>query len=312
MICLDIETVPAARDRIEAQMPDEIRNPVMPEELERPTKPDFSEKCPKYASAKDSLEKRAAWIADAERKWQAKLDADIQKWMDKANTAKEAFVSRAALDARLGHAKLVGIRDTDAEIDRVYVWEESAEQASRLMTWYRSLPPHHTGYWYNGRILAIMIFPTEAGMIDAALKQLEKSLAPERPAPFGRLDEKEKCVTYFGHYFDFPFLYRRSWILGVPHVPFFLRGRFYEPYMIDLHDVWQFGDRSEVSGGLQGMSDTLGLAMRKHADSAAFHEVYAKDPSDGVLHLLGDLDMTEGSAQMMGILKPRRASDPLP
>lgn len=65
-IYCDIETVPADTATLEAQMPDEIRSPVMPGEIENPREPSWDEKCPKYGG---DAERRDAWIAAAIKKW---------------------------------------------------------------------------------------------------------------------------------------------------------------------------------------------------------------------------------------------------
>jgi hypothetical protein len=69
-IFCDIETIPADTATLEALMPEEIRSPVMPEELKNPSEPDWKAKCPKYGGDE---ERRATWMAEAQRKWQVTI-----------------------------------------------------------------------------------------------------------------------------------------------------------------------------------------------------------------------------------------------
>lgn len=317
-IVCDIETVPQDREQIEKRMPEEVRNPVMPEELANPEEPNFSEKCPKYASIKDTKERelrKVFWIEAQQRKWQAKCAADRSKWEQNAAEARERFFSHAALDARLGHAKLIGVKDTHLNVRSIYAWEPDAERAGKLRKWLATLPRggvHSESQFdsqFKGAELCLNLFMREGDMLTQFFDDFVLALNPtgEQPNEKHLLPwtdaTRPNVVTYFGNTFDFPFLFRRAWILGVRANPsIMMQGRYFDRRFIDLHERWQMGDRGEASGGLDGLLDSLQVEHAKTQDGASFHEWYAKDPVEGICYLANELDATHAAGVRMGAI----------
>lgn len=294
---IDIETIGQAPEVLEARMPEELRNPVMPESIANPPEVDLSG-CPKYASCKSEVERNArqeAWCEDKTLKANKAHQEARQKWELGVMEARTKFTQNAALDARLGHAKLIGMKDAATGESVVFVWEADPAQMSRIRAWYRS-----------GKFpekLTIRPFMTEGEMLTDFFTVFACRM--EGPA-FGESYEKGQCVTYCGNSFDFPFLYRRSWLTGAPQVPLYRRGRYWdESRMVDLRDIWTFGSREDKdrSGGLDNMAAALGYERPKLHHGADFHRFYQEDPTEGIAYLLGDLTATEHCARKMGVVR---------
>lgn len=334
MLILDIETIPQAAEVLREKMPEELRNPQMPPDLENPAEPDWQEKCPAYslpelikkreaadeavrnnedeekgaklrgaaiaASAREdeARAKRNRWIEENAAKWKAQQEAAVEKWRLGIFEEKQRFIQNAALDARLGHAKLIGLRDTEKSLDRVFIWEPDLERVRVIRKWAASLESvmvdGNRRTMFRGRQIELLEYREEATMLRSFYRTLRTW---EDNEPEGEL------ATYYGKQFDLPFLYRRSWILGHPQRANLMEGRFWDRRVLDLHDAWQMGCRDERSGGLEGLARSLGYTGAKSRDGATFWEWYQRDPSEGVCYLLNDLDMTEFSALRMGVLE---------
>lgn len=94
--------------------------------------------------------------------------------------------------------------------------------------------------------------------------------------------------------FDFPFLMRRSWALGIK-VPAWPRdGRYWSRYIIDLREVWQLGDRM-AKGSLDSVSRHLGLG-RKTGNGKDFAAILEADPDAAIAYLKNDVNLVRGIA----------------
>lgn len=303
---IDVESVPAAPEVLEARMPEELRNPVIPESIANPAPPLFSEGCPAYASIKDDdarEAKREAWMTAKMDKWQMAAQEARQKWELSIMEARTKFTQNAALDAKLGHAKLIGMKDAEDGTVTVWVWEQNPKQMSRIRAWERS-KEFPTG-------LLILPFMEEGDMIAAFFSEF-KTVMESGDSHFKAFSNepivqgRNQCVTYCGNSFDFPFLYRRSWLTGAPQVPLYRRGRYWdESRMVDLRDLWTFGSREDKdrSGGLDNLAAALGYERPKLHHGADFHRFYQEDPTEGIAYLLSDLDCTLFAARKMGVVR---------
>jgi hypothetical protein len=296
---IDVESVPASTEFLESRMPEEIRNPQMPENLLNPPSVDYSA-CPKYVNIKDETErqrKQGEWCSERKEKHERSVQDARQKWQLSAMEARTRFVQNAALDAKLGHVKLIGAKDLWAGVTNVYVWEPDPKQIARIRAWVNS------DKFPEG--VNIRPFMTE----DKMLKEFFEDFAHVMSRTSDTLDlrrDEMQCVTYCGNSFDFPFMYRRSWILGCPQAPMFRRGRYWdETRMVDLRDIWTFGSREEKdrSGGLDNMTAALGYERAKIHDGANFHRIYEEDPTEGITYNLLDLEQTTFAARKMGIIR---------
>lgn len=119
----------------------------------------------------------------------------------------------------------------------------------------------------------------------------------------------KRLVTFCGHRFDFPFLARRSWALGVP-VPLWFpnRGRFPWPSFIDLAELWSCGDRGETIS-LDRLARLCGLPG-KTGSGDQFSLLWANDREAAIRYLETDLRLTLTLAHRILADIPDR--DPLP
>ena len=108
-------------------------------------------------------------------------------------------------------------------------------------------------------------------------------------------------VTYNGHLFDLPFLCRRSMLCGVPVPAWVRRGRYWCDSFVDLREVWQFGDRSAATGGLDGLAKAFGLSG-KNGSGKHFAALWESDRAAAESYLLNDLKLTAAIARKMGVL----------
>lgn len=117
------------------------------------------------------------------------------------------------------------------------------------------------------------------------------------------LDDKaagEITVTFCGHRFDFPFLARRSWALGVAVPEWFPRdGRFPRHAFYDLAELWQCGDRTETIS-LDRLARVLGLPG-KTGDGADFARLFREDRPAALAYLENDLKLTRAIFERVSV-----------
>lgn len=267
---------------------------------------------------REAQSKREKWIEENRGKWSSKLRDDRAKWELGVMEGKAKFVREAALDARLGHAKLLGLRDTLRNTTQIFIWEPDKATIQKVRNWFAALPLVTEGgkaRKYRDTSLVLMEFREEKAMVSAFIAGLKEAMDPmgepgdveEMPRGWRREQAiRPDLVTYFGNTFDLPFMFRRAWVLGLPVAVPFRRGRYWEERIIDLHELWQFGDRQETVGGLDGLSAALGYKGAKLNDGQTFGEWYYRDPVEGVVYLINDLDLTQENGVKMGVIHPPR------
>lgn len=285
----DEETIPLPEPQLLELMPDHIRTPIMPEAIKNPPLVDLS-KCPVYGG---DTAKQAAWKDDKEAKWIHETNNARALWEEKAIEAKQRFIDDAALSPITASVKLVGIKDLLHGIAHIFM--VGVTQAEVLKTF---IEP-------QGRLYPCVVefhpYATEAEMLSA----LSTAINSGAVIPGSNDQESDfKLVTFFGNGFDFPFIFKRCWILGAV-VPWLLRkGRYWnDAISADLHDVFTFGDRSQKTGGLDQVAKLLGT-RRKSGSGEQFYQLWASDSVAAVLYLLDDLSVTEEAAIKMGVVRP--------
>lgn len=336
-LVIDIESVPKPHAEILAAMPDAIKNPFCPEAIRNPVEPDWKGDCPAYslpgllekqtaaraefdaiksvpdakgfdkikatldkadAAVTDAEAKRAAWIKEKSEAWKSKNSAALAKFNFDADEARLKFIGGAALDARLCHVKLIGVRDTWKGSTTIFVFEPDKAKVEALIAFAKK--------GHRGKAVIIAPAMLEKQNLKAFFASFQKAMNTARVITReglegGHSETLPDCVTYFGNTWDFPLMYRKAWILGLPIEPMFRRGRYFTDRMIDLHELWQMGDNRLSVGGLDGLAAALDVPVAKLGDGASFHKFYDADPTDGLAYLLGDLDVTEESARRMGV-----------
>jgi uncharacterized protein YprB with RNaseH-like and TPR domain len=98
-------------------------------------------------------------------------------------------------------------------------------------------------------------------------------------------------VTFNGHTFDLPFIFRRCWAHQMQPPAHLRSGRYWSAYSLDLREVWQMGDRM-AKGSLDSVCQALGLG-KKTGDGAEFAVLIKTDPDAAIAYLRNDLVLTE-------------------
>lgn len=111
----------------------------------------------------------------------------------------------------------------------------------------------------------------------------------------GHFDWVGHCIKNF----DFPFLVRRSWILGIKP-PRIMKGRYYLDTILDTMEAWSCGNyRDTIS--LDNLCKAFGLPG-KNGSGKDFAELYAKDPNKALQYLKDDLKITKDAAISMQLI----------
>lgn len=329
---LDVETVPLPEETLLALMPNHLANPVMTPDIANPAMPEelaqsvveyvalteaeLMDGCPAYKSkafpngdpekkkkyASERLAKavsnhevaqgkrttkRAEWFESAENKKMA--------WEERQIEAKQKFIDDAALSATTGSVKLIGLRDYVKKETFIFVAGATGDQRKTLNAATYPCKVH------------FLFFATEREMLeDISIGINRGHVVPENQDN----ESAFKLITFYGNYFDFPFMFRRAWMTGA-QAPYMLRkGRYFnDAISTDLLDLWQLGDRQEKIGGMDGLAKALGT-KRKSGHGEGFHRLWDSDPVAAVLYLLDDLDVTEEAAVKMGAVYMPRETVP--
>ena len=283
-LILDIETVPKAEEQLLAVMPDSLREPVMPESIKNPFIPEEGDlEAPK--TFKDP-EKIAAWKKEKRAKLIEESKQAQAAWTLKAAQERESFIERSTLDAKFSQVKMIGFNQDidDANTGRIMILvAESDVEISKMLM---ATP------WPDD--VAVVAYDTERKILERSFQRMTNLSLQETYT--------NKLVTYYGNTFDLPYLFRRAWINRVKKLPYGLRrGRYFDDArVIDLHELWQLGDRQYKVGGLDGLCQSLGV-QRKNGDGGRFHELYKANPVAAVEYLINDLECTMAAARAMGV-----------
>jgi hypothetical protein len=116
-----------------------------------------------------------------------------------------------------------------------------------------------------------------------------------------RLARSEPVVGFNIFGFDLPFLYRRSWILGVEIPRMIRKGRYWHEDLIDLMDVWKLGNYDQRIS-LDMLAKSLGLG-EKTGNGADFAALWASDREKAISYAKTDVELTRKCAERMLGLK---------
>lgn len=134
----------------------------------------------------------------------------------------------------------------------------------------------------------------------ASLFQAIDEAQADAAASVSRGPQSIAFCGYNNHVFDWPFIIRRAWILGVTPNPMlgWLRGRSFAPPSLDLRERWQLGDRDAHSGGLGGLARSLGVGD-KTGSGKDWHKLYERDPQAALEYAANDAKLTFACAERM-------------
>lgn len=100
--------------------------------------------------------------------------------------------------------------------------------------------------------------------------------------------------------FDLPYLFRRSWILGIDPPQSLRRGRYWHDCVVDLMDVWSLGNREDRIS-LDRVCKACGLPG-KNGSGKDFWKLLDTDPDKAMDYLRNDVDQTVKLAQKLGVI----------
>lgn len=109
-------------------------------------------------------------------------------------------------------------------------------------------------------------------------------------------------ATWIGHYilgFDFPFIIRRSFALGIKVPSELTRGRYLPDIIQDTMARWACGTRDTIS--LDNLSKTLGVGS-KNGSGKDFSALYLSDRESALEYLENDLKLAKACAEKMGMI----------
>ena len=111
---------------------------------------------------------------------------------------------------------------------------------------------------------------------------------------FGILDTGEArlplVVSFNGHGFDWPFLFKRAYIIGIRPPGWLRNGRWWSQNSIDLREMWNFGDRY-APGDLDRICRACGLPG-KNGSGKDFAKLLKEDREKAIAYLNQDLAST--------------------
>lgn len=239
------------------------------------------------ADAEQRATKQQHWIQAKEDAWEKKRQKGIDEWKEKLEEAREDFVEKAALDARLGFVRMIGWRTVkDGKPFYVYgVFDEEGEGK----------------FGNRGAHVEVNVFAEEGGLLEWFLSEVYEWIKAEWEADA----EYHRILTYYGNKFDFPFIIRRAWVCGIRANPTHFmedfevgKHRFFRQSFIDLDDAWKMSDTGMKTGGLGELARLLGCG-EKNDDGARFFEIYREEPKAALDYLENDLNMTWEVAEVM-------------
>ncbi len=125
-------------------------------------------------------------------------------------------------------------------------------------------------------------------------------VAKTRPSPNGFSGAtRSKFVGHYLHSFDFSFVVRRSWLLGVPVPQWVIQyvREWSEEGFIDTAKVWQLNGfkKDDKYIGLDVLARALGVG-EKLGEGKDFAKLLSTDEPAAIAYLKRDLDLTEGVA----------------
>lgn len=279
----DIETVSLGEEKLKEVRPDLFEDQSMPEHIANPIIPPAEDmKAPASFKDPEKIKQRqqdmhAKMIQEAE-------DAKVQ-WKVNLQDKRQKFIDDAALDARFSFCKMIGIRSH--LIDDVHTVIHVVESNEKIKATILNVP------WPE--YLEVKFHATEKEMLSFVFGVVANCIGVGK--------DMEKLITYYGHQFDLPYLFRRAWIVGVKPPYFLRRGRYFsDDLCCDLYELWTLGERMAKSGGLDGLCAALGLPG-KEGDGKAFWKLYNENPAGAVDYCASDIEITNACAEKMGVIE---------
>ena len=147
----------------------------------------------------------------------------------------------------------------------------------------------------TGRVLAIGISSEKDGQ--GVFEGEEDYLLGEFWKYF-RHNNEAQWVGHNTHNFDWPFLIKRSWKLGVPVASGIKDGKWYRKNLRDTMEMWgsgSYGDHIK----LDRLARYFGCGSKGGQSGAHFAETYHNDKPAAIAYLYNDLAMTQAVFERM-------------
>lgn len=261
---LDIETEPAGDDVLNEMMPSAIRNPQMPPELTTDEIPEFVNK-----AIKDEV-KQAAWREEKISAHKKAIEAKREKWHRDTTNDKQAWIDDCALRAETSSIRMIGMLES---LDL-----EKGEIIDRYLT--------HGGDELSG-LDYVDNYVSEAQMLLAFWNIVRNSMR-----------DNAQWIGWYSNKFDWPMLWRRSVLCGVPPVQI-RSGRYVSKPFIDLHEEWQLGD-NQTKLSLANAAKAFGIEGKRDNEGAGFHRLWRENKMAALQYCQNDLIITAQIARRMG------------
>ena len=117
-----------------------------------------------------------------------------------------------------------------------------------------------------------------------------------------KAEDSRVFISFFGNRFDWPFLIRRSWDLGLDMPGWVMDQRGYlSPRFIDLTKIWSCGDPKETIS-LDRLAKYLRVGQ-KNGEGKDFAALLKSDPAAAEAYLRNDLELTRRIAIKMGVAR---------
>jgi hypothetical protein len=147
----------------------------------------------------------------------------------------------------------------------------------------------------TGRVLAIGIASAKDGQ--GVFEGAEDYLLGEFWKYF-RHNNEAQWVGHNTHSFDWPFLIKRSWKLGVPVPSGIKDGRWYRPNLRDTMELFTGGSYGERIS-LDRLGRYFGVGSKNGQSGAHFAETYHNDKPAAIAYLYNDLALTQAVFERM-------------
>jgi hypothetical protein len=159
----------------------------------------------------------------------------------------------------------------------------------------------------TGKVIAIGLeFDVGFGIMSEPVHSKESEILTE----FWKLVRDNHTSQFIGFNiasFDLPFLIRRSMKYGIRPPDVFNNNRYLSHQFVDLLQVWQCGDRSElVSLGKLAMFMGVGS---KEGSGAEFAKLWKEDRPMAIEYLKQDIALTKAVAVKMGVIQDTKEED---
>lgn len=117
-------------------------------------------------------------------------------------------------------------------------------------------------------------------------------------------ERKTTIAGWNSNEFDFPYIIKRSWMLGVevPSSVYSQNRRYFADHLIDLMKVFLVGSFSVKYAKLEMVAESFGFDKKTPLNGADFHSTWEHSQQEAVRYLQQDALLTASVAERMGVV----------